>query len=99
MAEQLVNRAATFLANPINATQTLITVSGYSGFPTGGNFRIIVENELMLVTAGGNGSFNWTVTRGIEGTTAAPHIAAIKLTAVLTAGGLIQYLSENYTPL
>lgn len=99
MAEKIGNRASNVLASPITNSQTTITLVGNIGFPTTQNFRIRVDAELMLVTSGGTGSTTWTVTRGIEGTLAAAHPASSKVTHVLTAGGLKQFLAENYTPL
>ena len=58
-----------------NGTSTTITVASAAGFPTGsGPFNILVDSEVMTVTAV-NGK-TWTVTRGVNGTTAAPHAAA-----------------------
>ena len=65
--------AATTLGSAINATQTTITVSSASGFPSSGNYRIRVDDEEMTVT-GGQGTTTWTVTRGANGTTAASHV-------------------------
>jgi hypothetical protein len=54
-------------------TETSITVASASGFPTSGSYMIIIDNEVMLVTAG-QGTTSWTVTRGYQGTTAAKHL-------------------------
>lgn len=99
MAEHLSNRASSLLNATINGSQTTIVVTGITGFPSA-NFRVRVDNELMLVTAlSGSGSLTWTVTRGIESTVAIAHAAGTKVTVVLTAGGIAQYLSENYVHL
>ncbi len=43
--------------------------------------------EIMLVTANANGTgVSWTVTRGIEGTTPKPHLAAWTATPAATSG-------------
>jgi Head domain of trimeric autotransporter adhesin len=70
-----------------------ISLSGLSfgvvsttGFPMVGNFRILVDSELMLVTVVSGLTF--TVTRGIEGTVAAVHAAGAAVTLVLTSGSL-----------
>ncbi len=60
----------TTLSAAINATQTTITVASAATMPSFGQFRITVGGENMMVTAGA-GSTTWTVTRGIDGTTAA----------------------------
>jgi Tfp pilus assembly protein PilX len=64
--------ANTTESGALTATQTTITVASASGFPTTGTFRIRVDDENMTVT-GGQGTTTWTVTRGVNGTTAATH--------------------------
>ena len=64
------------------------------GFPTGGNFRIIIDSEIMLVTAVQGKTF--TVTRAQEGTSAASHNAAAAVFHVLTAGSLAQRDIEQF---
>jgi hypothetical protein len=56
----------------IDAAATSMAVASAAGFPTAGDFTIMVENEAMTVT-GGQGTTNWTVTRGVNGTTALAH--------------------------
>jgi hypothetical protein len=58
----------------VNATQTTITVASASGFPTSA-FRARIDDEYMDVTAG-FGTTTWTVTRGVNGSTAASHASA-----------------------
>jgi hypothetical protein len=65
--------ASATLAAAINASQTTITVSSASGFPTSGTYRIRIDDEEMTVT-GGQGTTTWTVTRGVNVTTAASHV-------------------------
>jgi Tfp pilus assembly protein PilX len=65
--------ASTTLAAAISSTQTTITVSSASGFPTSGTFRVRIDDEDMTVT-GGQGTTTWTVTRGVNNTTAATHV-------------------------
>src|SRR5213082_2202547 len=67
--------ASTTLASAITSSQTSITVASASGFPTSGNFRVRIDDEDMTVT-GGQGSTSWTVTRGVNSTTAANHVNA-----------------------
>jgi len=54
---------------------TTISVLDYTGFPSTGNYYIMVDEEQMQVT-GGQGTATWTVTRGTNGTTAAAHLNA-----------------------
>lgn len=62
------------LAADIDATQTTLTVTSASGFPTSGNYTIEIDGETMLVI-GGQGTTTWTVVRGYAGTTATSHTA------------------------
>jgi hypothetical protein len=63
--------ASTTNSGALTATQTSITVASASGFPTSA-FRIRIDDELMNVT-GGFGTTTWTVSRGVNGSTAATH--------------------------
>jgi hypothetical protein len=74
--------------NYITAATTPITVTSAAGFPTSGNFSIVIDSEQMTVT-GGQGTTSWTVLRGQGGTTAAPHssgeTAILAITTASTA--------------
>lgn len=85
--EQLANNALTTLAVAIDADDTAVTVASHAAFPATAQFRVLIHSELLLVTAGA-GSATWTVTRGIEGTTPAPHALGSTVAHVLTAGAL-----------
>lgn len=91
--ENLGNDFQTTLSSPIanGATTSIAVVSGV-GAPAA-NFRIRVDDELMLVTSVGAGT-NWTVQRGLEGTTAMAHTSGSVVTHVLTAGGFAQRVNE-----
>lgn len=92
--ENLSNDFQTKLAAPIaDAVTTSISVVSAVGAPAA-NFRIRIDDEDMLVTSVGAGT-NWTVTRGIEGTTAVAHSASADVVHVLTALGLLQFLNEK----
>lgn len=90
----LTNDASTTLAGAMDAVQTSLSVQDGSAFPSGGNFHIRIDNEVILVTAvSGN---TWTVTRAYESVNgvqaAATHIAqsavyAVLTVAAMTAGG------------
>jgi hypothetical protein len=72
--------AATTLSGAISTTgATSISVTSASGFPGSGNYNIQVDSEVMTVTAG-QGTTTWTVTRGVNGTTAATHSAGATVT-------------------
>lgn len=67
------------LVTGIDADDTTIIVSDFSTFPLVGPIVIIIGSEHLLVTAG-LGTSTWTVTRGHDGTTAAPHPAGSNVT-------------------
>jgi hypothetical protein len=64
----------TTLSGAITATQTSITVASAAGINT--SFPIQIDSEQLLVTAGG-GTTTLTVTRGLNGTTAATHNSGV----------------------
>lgn len=86
MIEQFANAAQSTLASDIDETTTSVTVASPTLFPTIGQFRLLVDTEIMLVTAVASGVF--TVSRGVEGTTAAQHLAGATATAIVTAGAI-----------
>lgn len=94
MAEQLYNLVTGKVSGTgISSSGTTLTVADGSIFPGTFNYRIGVDNEIMLVTAkSGN---DLTVTRGEEGTTAQAHSVGVVVSLIMTAGGLVQYVSEN----
>lgn len=71
----------TLAAAVTTPTVTSITVASASGFPTSGNYTITIGTEQMTVT-GGWGTTTWTVTRGVNGTTAATHANAASVAQV-----------------
>lgn len=75
------------MAGNLSSGATSMVVSNASGFPASGNFRILVESELILVTSV-SGTM-WTITRGIEGSTVASHLNGVIVTHILTAASLI----------
>ena len=91
--EQFANNASTTLNGSINNSTTSVVVGNATGFPASGNFRIIVESEIMLVTAVSGNTF--TVTRGSESTTAASHNSGVGVKHILTAGAVQQYRADN----
>lgn len=88
MAEQFSNRAQTTLNGGIsNVTETIVVTSA-SAFPATGNFRILIDSEIILVTSVAGNTFTCTAGRGAESTTAAAHSNGATVTHVLTAGAL-----------
>lgn len=84
--EKLNNNAQTTLNGGVNNSTTTVAVTSAAAFPTTGNFRILVDSELMLVTSVTGANF--TVTRGIEGTTAVLHADLAVCSLVITAASL-----------
>jgi hypothetical protein len=64
--------ANTTLNGALTASQTTVTVSSATGFPTT-PFQIRVDDEFMQVTAG-FGTTTWTVTRGASSSVATAHV-------------------------
>ena len=67
MAELFKNLASTTLSGDIDNSTTSINVAGAMGFASG-NFRILIDSEIMLVT--GVSGTTFTVSRHQEGTSA-----------------------------
>lgn len=93
MPEQFTNRAQTTLNGAINNSVTSLTVTSASGFPTSGNFRIVVDprtatEEIMTVTDVSGTTF--TVIRASESIagvqTAFSHSDGAIVAHVLTVG-------------
>lgn len=93
LREQYQNDSATPLNGAINNSTTTVVVTTGSVFPSTGNFRIVIESEIMLVTA--RSSNTLTVVRGQEGTAAASHADGLTVQHVLTGGGLRRIIQDN----
>ncbi len=73
----------TTTADP-GASGTSLAVTSRSRFPQTGNFKIRVEAEVMLVTAGhGVGAGSFTVTRAQDGTTGVVHTSGVQAAQVV----------------
>jgi hypothetical protein len=92
--ETYANVVSTTLNGGINNSTTSITVNSSTGFPSYGQFRILIDNEIMIVT-GGFGTTTWTVLRGQEGTSGASHSTAVAVTHVLTVESLRRAINTN----
>ena len=91
--EQYFNDYGTTLSAGITNSQTTLNVTSTYGYPSTGNFRIRIDSELLLVTAISGST--WTVTRGIEATSAATHLTGATISSFLTAGALAQLFIEQ----
>jgi hypothetical protein len=93
--EFFANTAETTLTANVASGDASIPVAAAALFPTSGNFRVLVDSELMLVTSVNGLAF--AVTRGIEGTTATTHAQGATVTHTITAGGLTAALGGQST--
>lgn len=98
--EVIPELASSTLSSAITTTsQTSIAITARDSFPQSGNFRINIENEIMLVTAGqGTGAGSFTVTRGTDGSTAATHSSGVNVYGVMTANAFYNVL-DNAPPI
>jgi hypothetical protein len=89
-AEQFANAAQSTLSSAINSAASSLLVDNATAFPTQGNFRILIDAELLLVTAVSGNTF--TVSRAVEAVAgvqfAAAHAAGATVTHVLTAASV-----------
>lgn len=92
MAENLGNDWSSTLSAGIDASVTSLDVASATGAPSA-NFRIRIDDELMLVTAVSTNTF--TVTRGVEGSTAASHSGGVAVAHVVTRAGLANYAAQR----
>lgn len=84
--EQFTNNVSTTLNGSINNSVTTVDVTDASLMPNVGNFRIIVDSEIMKVTDILSNAL--TVERGTEGTTAASHADLAPVTLLVTVEAL-----------
>lgn len=90
--EQLANNAQTTLNGAINNSTTSVVVTSASGFPSSGDFKILIDSEIMNVT--GVSGTTFTVQRGQEGTSAASHSDTAVVTCILTKQALTNFRSD-----
>jgi hypothetical protein len=93
MVEQFANNPSSTLNGNITSVATSILVTNGTPFSSTGTYRVIVDSEIMLVTARSGNTL--TVTRGQEGTTAASHLDTTLITQIMTAGAIQQFRSDN----
>lgn len=87
--EQYANDATTALAAAMSLIDLSITVTSVVGFPATVPFRIIIDSEVMMVTAMAGPL--WTVTRGIEESTITTHPISTDVHQTLTNLGLCAF--------
>jgi hypothetical protein len=94
--EQISNFGVTTLSLAAAAVDTTIYVSSAANLPSKGNFRLVIDSEIVLVTAVGGTTL--TVTRAQEGTVAVAHSSGAPVLHVNTRGALDQTLQRIFTP-
>lgn len=90
------NNASTLLNGGIDNDDTTVVVDAHSSFPQSGRFRIVIDDEIMLVTSGA-GTTTWTVTRAQESTTGVSHSDNATITHVLTANVATRFVQVDPT--
>lgn len=98
--EKFANLAVTALVSTIGSGDTSCTIADGANFPSQGNFRIKIDNELILVTAisGNTAPATLTIQRGVEGSTFSSHSAGSSVQHILTAGALEQLKADVTVP-
>lgn len=93
--EKASNNGVSTLDGAIDDSVTSLTVATGEGsrFPTTGNFRVIVDNEIMLCTARSGDVL--TVTRGHEDTAAASHADVADISHIITADAQVQFHKDS----
>jgi hypothetical protein len=87
MSEVFNNFAAVTLSANATSGATSLTVAGaYSSLSASGNYRILVDAEILIVTARSGNTL--TVERGQEGTSAVSHSSGAQVLPIVTAGAL-----------
>ena len=92
---QVKNRAQTTLAAAASSTDTSISVTDVTPFPSTTPFHITIDDEILEVTAIDTDNNAFTVTRGAEGTTAADHDAGAAVELRVTAQIISDLQSRN----
>lgn len=93
--EKFANQAYSTLNGTIGAGDGTLVVTSAILFPTTPQFRVKIDNEILLVTGVLGKTF--TVSRGEEGTTAASHTTGATIKHVLTAGALAVLKTDTFT--
>lgn len=92
--EQFVNDATTTLNGAINNVVTSITVTDGSVFPATGDVRLIIEDEIVLMTSRATNVL--TVVRGVDGSAAASHVDTSSIKAIMTASQISQFVDDSW---
>lgn len=91
--EKFANNAQSSLTADVSNVATSVSVLSGTTFPAAGNFRILIDAEIMLVTVITGGT-TFTVTRAQEGTVAVFHANGSLVSHLWTAGALNQSIAD-----
>jgi len=94
--ERTTNAGTSTLNGSINSSVTTVTVASATSFSTSPQFRVVVDDEIMLVTGVSGAVF--TVTRGAEGSTAVSHNDVANIAQVITKEGWQRYSRDWNNP-
>jgi hypothetical protein len=92
MAEVFNNYGPITLASPCGISDSTITVTNATALSSTGNYRLLIDDEIMLATSRSGSVVS--VTRAQEGTAAATHGFGVAVEPVLTAGAINQLKAD-----
>jgi hypothetical protein len=95
--EQFVNNGISTLTADITSTQTTIPVANGAVFPSEGEFRLRIDDEIIIATSrsGNTITASGRSSAGAEGTTRAAHTTGAEVRNVLTAASLAAIILER----
>lgn len=89
------NPSSTLSSGVDNSTDPVtVSVASASTFPTDGNFRIIIDSEILKVTAVSGNDF--TATRAQAGTSIASHSSGATVRLIITDESLRQLIDDRF---
>lgn len=91
--EKISNNAISYLVSSLDDSETGVEVTDATNFPSSGRFVIIIDNEIMYVTAVAGNVF--TVVRGHENTTAIAHTSGAIVAHIISAGAWQRYCRDS----
>ena len=91
--EQHQNLSSTTLNGSHNNSTTSIAVTDGSQFPSSGDYRVMVDDEIMVVTARSTNTL--TVVRGQDGTSAASHSDLATIALIYSSQSLGRIFQDN----
>lgn len=93
MLEQFANGAQSQLTSPMTSGQGSLVLASASNFPSVGNYRVLVDGEVMLCTS--RSGTTLSLSRAVDGTIAASHAAGALAACVLTAASLLSVVTDR----